>query len=74
MDGIFPVLGAVNDDVKIVATFGNDGDKLLVAGRFTRYIVHKGHIPVRGKGLRLIAARRFFRLGFRRGGFPRLRG
>jgi len=32
MDGIFPVLGAVNDDVKIVATFGNDGDKLLVAG------------------------------------------
>ena len=28
----------------------------------------KGHIPVRGKGLRLIAARRFFRLGFRRGG------
>ena len=69
MDGIFPVLGAVNDDVKIVATFGNDGDKLLVAGRFTRYIVHKGHIPVRGKGLRLIAARRFFRLGFRRGGF-----
>ena len=53
MDGIFPVLGAVNDDVKIVATFGNDGDKLLVAGRFTRYIVHKGHIPVRGKGLRL---------------------
>ena len=48
MDGVFPVLGAVNDDVKIVAAFGNDGDKLLVAGRFVRNIVHKGHIPVRG--------------------------
>ena len=27
MDGIFPVLGAVNDDVKIVSVFRNDGNK-----------------------------------------------
>ena len=74
MDGVFPVLGAVNDNVKIVAAFGNDGDKLLIAGRFARNIVHKGHITVRGKGLRLIAARRFLRLGFRRGRFLGYRG
>jgi len=64
MDGIFPVLGAVNDDVKIVATFGNDGDKLLVAGRFTRYIVHKGHI----------GSHSFVPARFAARGFPRLRG
>ena len=47
MDGIFPVLGAVNDDVKIVATFGNDGDKLPVS--YT-HLVHARTKKEQGRG------------------------
>ena len=47
MDGVFPVLGAVNDDVKIVSVFRNDGNKLLIAGRFARYVVYKAHVALR---------------------------
>ena len=39
--------GAVNDDVKIVSVFRNDGNKLLIAGRFARYVVHKAHVALR---------------------------
>ncbi|CCL82075.1 hypothetical protein BN190_4730003 [Clostridioides difficile T14] len=47
MDGVFSVLGSVNDDVKIVSVFRNDGNKLFIAGRFARYVVHKAHVALR---------------------------
>ena len=36
-----------DDDIKIVAIFRNDGNKLLIAGRFARYVVHKAHVALR---------------------------
>ena len=47
MDGGFLVLvGPVNEDIKIVARLGGDGNELLVAAE----IVHQGNVALRGQG------------------------
>ena len=53
MDGVFALGGMVNNDVKIVAAFTLYHDKLLILGRFAGNVVHKVHVALRGKGLRL---------------------
>ena len=30
-----------------ISVFRNDGNKLLIAGRFARYVVHKAHVALR---------------------------
>ena len=52
MDGIFPLGCPVNDNVKIVAAFAFHDDKLLILGSVPVDVVHKGHVALRGKGLR----------------------
>ena len=46
MDGVFALVVPVNEDIEVVAAFGRYRDKLLVAAE----IVHKGCVPVGGKG------------------------
>ena len=53
MDGIFPLGCPVNDNVKIVAAFAFHDDKLLILGSVPVDVVHKSHVALRGKGLRL---------------------
>ena len=52
MDGIFPLVVPVNEDIKIVPGFGRYCDKLLVPAE----IIYKGGVPLRREG---------FRFGFR---------
>ena len=53
MDGVISVGGVVNDDVKIVAALALHHDKLLIPGGVAANVVHKGHVALRGQGLRV---------------------
>ena len=52
MDGVFPLVIPVHQDVEVVAVFGGNGNQLLVPA----VIVHQGGVAIRGEG------RRFLRL------------
>ena len=53
MDGVISIGGVVNDDVEIVAALALHHDKLLIPGGVAANVVHKGHVALRGQGLRV---------------------
>ena len=46
MDGVFPLVVPVNEDIEVIPGFGRHCDKLLVPAE----IVYKGGVPLRREG------------------------